>query len=69
MSLPKRDSLTSPDNPVHQRLENQVESISDTLEAIDSYLYHAKYNAKQMHKFFLLIASRARICADMVKTD
>ena len=68
MSLPKRDSLTSPNDPTHAKLEREVESMSNSLARIDGQLYHAASDAKDMHKCFVSIARRASACAALVKT-
>ena len=65
--LPQRDSLTPLDH-THAKLESQVESMSDTLSRVDGFLYHANFDYQKMHQFFLSIAARAKICADIVKT-
>ena len=66
--LPQRDSLTPPDDHTHAKLEREVESMSDAIVAVDGFLYHANYNSKRMHQFFLSIAARAHKCANLVKT-
>ena len=65
--LPKRDSLTIPDDHTHAKLESEVESMSNSLARIDGQLYHFSYDQEQMHQFFVSIARRASACAALVK--